>query len=110
MPTSETSDVNAEIPSAAWISIYVQRVENVKQSEPWSVLGIQVHAKDGDCETMGTKWKSPPPPPPKKKKKKKKKLNQGLCTSGQNLLILALGDELWCGQAQKLKMVVNFDF
>ena len=31
--------LNAELPSAA-ISIYIQRVETVKQSWPWSSLGI----------------------------------------------------------------------
>ena len=35
-------------------------------------------------------------------------LNQGFCTSGPNLVILAwMGDELWCGQAQNW---VNFYF
>ena len=33
-------------------SIYVQHVETVKQSGPWSNLGIWAHAEDGDCETV----------------------------------------------------------
>ena len=33
-------------------SIYVQRVETVKQSGPWNSLGIWAHAEDGGCETV----------------------------------------------------------
>ena len=44
------------MPKYPWLprSVYVQRVGNVKQLRPWSSFGIQVHAKDGDCETVGT--------------------------------------------------------
>ena len=33
-------------------SIYMQSVENVKQSGPWNSLGIEICAEDGDHETV----------------------------------------------------------
>ena len=46
--TINNTDVNAEMPSAA----YVQHVETVKQSGPWNSLGIWTHAEERDGETV----------------------------------------------------------